>query len=104
VLPQVFTPDAAIIQLSAQLLLIAALFQLFDGLQVTSIGILRGMNDVRFPTVLTLVAYWLIALPLAYFLAFSLNLEVIGIWCALLVSLVFVGVGLFWRYRYLIRR
>ncbi|MGZ3885348.1 MAG: MATE family efflux transporter, partial [Bacteroidia bacterium] len=104
VLPRVFSNDAAILELSARLLLIAALFQLFDGLQVTCIGILRGMGDVKYPTWVTLIGYWVIALPLAYYLAFVVKLEVVGIWIALLISLVFVGIALFMRYRALIRR
>jgi MATE family multidrug resistance protein len=77
---------------------------MFDGLQVTVIGILRGLEDVKAPTIITLVSYWLIALPLAYFLAFKLSLETVGIWIALLVSLVIVAVSLFLRFRYLLRK
>jgi MATE family multidrug resistance protein len=99
-----FTGDEAILHLSAQLLIIAAFFQLFDGLQVVSIGILRGMEDVKFPTYITLLGYWIIALPLAYVLGFVFKLEVIGIWYALSFSLVFVGVALYLRFRYLIRK
>jgi multidrug resistance protein, MATE family len=102
-LPKIFSTDEAILKLSAELLIIAALFQLFDGLQVTSIGILRGMGDVKYPTWVTLIGYWAIALPLAYYLAFVLKMEVVGIWYALLISLIFVGIALFMRYRYLIR-
>lgn len=103
-LPRLFSNDHAILDLSAKLLIIAALFQLFDGLQVTCIGILRGMGDVKFPTWITLIAYWVIALPLAYYLAFVMKMEVQGIWYALLLSLVFVGIALFLRYRHLVRR
>lgn len=97
-LPLFFTTDAAILDLTSSLLLIAAAFQLFDGLQVTSIGILRGMEDVKFPTYITLIGYWVLALPLAYVLGFVCKMEVIGIWLALTFSLVFVGVILYWRF------
>ena len=97
-LPGFFTKDQAIIDLASSLLLIAAVFQLFDGLQVTSIGMLRGMEDVKFPTVITLVGYWILALPLAYVLGFVCKMEVIGIWWALTFSLVFVGLILYWRF------
>lgn len=97
-LPRFFTNDEGILQLSSDLLLIAAVFQLFDGLQVTSIGMLRGMEDVKFPTYITLIGYWILALPLAYFLGFTCKMEVIGIWWALTFSLVFVGVILYWRF------
>jgi MATE family multidrug resistance protein len=104
ILPLGFTNNEEIIALSSNLLIIAALFQMFDGLQVTVIGILRGLEDVKAPTIITLVSYWLIALPLAYFLAFKLSLETVGIWIALLVSLVIVAVSLFLRFRYLLRK
>lgn len=98
VLPSFFTDDKAILDLTSSLLLIAAVFQLFDGLQVTSIGMLRGMEDVKFPTYITLIGYWVLALPLAYVLGFVCKMEVIGIWWALTFSLVFVGVILYWRF------
>ena len=103
-LPVIFSAHAGIIHLASQLLLIAAMFQLFDGLQVTVIGILRGLEDVKVPTLITLIGYWVIALPLAYFLAFTLKMETFGIWIALLVSLVFVATCALWRLRVLIRR
>ncbi len=62
------------------------------------------MGDVKYPTWVTLIGYWVIALPLAYYLAFPLKMEVVGIWYALLISLVFVGIALFLRYRHLIRK
>jgi MATE family multidrug resistance protein len=103
-LPLAFSSIPAIVDLAAKLLLIAAMFQLFDGLQVTIIGILRGLEDVRVSTLITLVGYWVIALPLAYFFAFTLELETVGIWFALLISLAFVAGGLYLRLRYLIRK
>jgi multidrug resistance protein, MATE family len=104
ILPLGFTDNEEIIKLSSNLLIIAALFQLFDGLQVTVIGILRGLEDVKAPTIITLISYWLIALPLAYFLAFNLKMETIGIWIALLISLVIVAVSLFLRFRHLLKK
>jgi MATE family multidrug resistance protein len=103
-LPLAFSTENSIIELAAKLLMIAAMFQLFDGVQVTVIGILRGMQDVKVPTVVTLIGYWIIALPLAYFLAFTLKLETIGIWFALLSSLAFVALTLLWRLKKLVER
>lgn len=103
-LPLAFSREPQIIELASSLLIIAAMFQLFDGMQVTIIGILRGLEDVAVPTVITLVGYWIIALPLAYFLAFKAHMETIGIWIALLTSLVFVALGLLWRLKVLIKR
>lgn len=103
-LPMAFSSEPEIVSLASQLLIIAAMFQLFDGMQVTILGVLRGLEDVKVPTVITLIGYWVIALPLAYFLAFYAGLEVIGIWIGLLVSLMVVSGGLFWRMRYLFRK
>ena len=104
VLPMGFSNEVHIIELASKLLVIAAMFQLFDGIQVTAIGALRGLEDVKFPTVVALVGYWLIALPLAYFLAFVLKMETIGIWIALLVALIFVAIALFWRFNFLVKK
>lgn len=103
-LPMAFSSEKKIVELASQLLIIAAMFQLFDGMQVTIIGVLRGLEDVKVPTVITLTGYWIIALPLAYFMAFTMKLETFGIWIALLVSLVFVGLCLLWRLNYLIKK
>jgi MATE family multidrug resistance protein len=80
------------------------MFQLFDGLQVTVIGILRGLGDAKAPTVITLISYWLIALPLAYILAYTFDMKTVGIWIALLISLVIVSAGLYWRFTHLLRK
>ncbi len=103
-LPLAFSKVPQIIAMASTLLIIAAMFQLFDGMQVTLIGILRGLEDVKAPTVITLIGYWVIALPLAYFLAFTLKMETVGIWIALLASLVFVAIGLLLRLNYLVKK
>jgi MATE family multidrug resistance protein len=103
-LPTIFSTHAEIIELSSKLLIIAAMFQLFDGLQVTILGVLRGLEDVKVPTVITLIGYWVIALPLCYVLAFKTGLETVGIWIGLLVSLIVVSGGLLWRLRYVFRK
>jgi multidrug resistance protein, MATE family len=103
-LPLAFSSIPLIIVLASQLIIIAAMFQLFDGMQVTIIGILRGLNDTRMPTYITLIGYWIIALPLAYLLAFTFKLETVGIWIALLASLVFVALILYWRLMFLIKK
>lgn len=103
-LPLAFSKEKQIVELAAELLIIAAMFQLFDGLQVTLLGVLRGLEDVRISTVVTLVGYWLIALPLAYFLAFTCKMETFGIWIGLLASLIFVALGLYWRFKYLLNK
>jgi MATE family multidrug resistance protein len=103
-LPLAFSNEKQIIELASKLLIIAALFQLFDGTQVTLIGILRGLEDVKMPTLITLIGYWIIALPFAYVLAFKLKMETFGIWIALLTSLIFVAIGLFLRFKYILKK
>ena len=103
-LPMAFSLEPKIIELASTLLIIAAMFQLFDGMQVTIIGVLRALEDVKAPTIITLIGYWVIALPLAYFLAFTMKMETVGIWIALLASLVFVAIVLLLRLNYLINK
>jgi len=104
VMPLAFSAEPDIIKLTSQLLVIAAMFQLFDGLQVTMIGILRGLEDVKIPTYVTLIAYWGIAIPLAYLFAFTFGMKTTGIWLALLVALILVAVSLAFRLMVIIKR
>ena len=87
VLARGFTADPAVIELAARLLVVAAVFQLFDGGQVVSSGALRGLGDVKAPAVITFVAYWLIALPGGYILAFKLGVGPVGVWAGLAAGL-----------------
>lgn len=103
-LPMGFSDDQKIIELSSKLLIIAAIFQLFDGLQVTVIGMLRGLEDAKAPTIITLIGYWVVALPLSYVFAFNFKLEVVGIWIALLISLVAVSIALYARFNSVVKR
>ncbi|TAH26613.1 MAG: MATE family efflux transporter [Cytophagales bacterium] len=86
-LPLVYIREKIIVELSASLLMITALFQVSDGLQVVAMGALRGIEDIRIPTIVAVIAYWLLGLPLGYFLAFKLHLGVQGIWYGLLAGL-----------------
>ncbi len=104
ILPLAFSAEPDIVKLTSQLLVIAAMFQLFDGLQVTMIGILRGLDDVKVPTYVTLVAYWVVAIPLAYLFAFPMGMKTPGIWLALLIALALVAIALSLRLYVLIKR
>lgn len=103
-LPSLYIDDAAVIQMSATLLIIAGLFQLSDGIQVVGLGALRGMSDVRVPTIVTLVAYWVIGLPLGYFFGFVLEMQEVGIWYGLLIGLTVTGILLLFRFHRLSSR
>ena len=98
-----FTPAADVAALAAQLLALAAVFQLFDGGQVISVGALRGLTDVRVPTAITFVAYWVISLPLGYGLAFHTRLGPLGLWAGLAAGLGCAALLLGWRFHRLTR-
>ena len=100
VLPRLFIEDLGVIHLASHLLIFAAAFQLFDGVQAVGVGILRGMQDVRIPTLITLVVYWGISLPVGYLLSGPLGLGVVGIWYGFVLGLGLAAVLLtrrFWR-------
>ncbi|PZX52413.1 MATE family multidrug resistance protein [Algoriphagus ratkowskyi] len=103
-LPTLYIDNDEVVALSASLLIIAGLFQLSDGIQVAGLGILRGMEDVKFPTLITLVAYWVIGLPLGYYLAFHVGLAEQGIWYGLLIGLSITAVVLLYRFHKLSNR
>lgn len=86
-LPTLYVNDPEVISYASSLLIIAALFQLSDGAQAVGIGILRGLTDVKIPTAITFIAYWIVGLPVGYLLGFTLNLQVQGIWIGLLLGL-----------------
>lgn len=86
-LPMLYIDDPEVISIASTLLIIAAFFQLSDGIQAVGIGVLRGLTDVKIPTIITFVAYWIIGLPVGYILGFLNYFGVKGIWIGLLVGL-----------------
>ncbi len=97
-LPMLYTSDQEVIPIASSLLIIAALFQLSDGIQVVGLGALRGMGDVKLPTAVTFMAYWVIGLPSGYLLAFVLGFQEKGVWYGLLIGLSVTAVILFIRF------
>ena len=81
-----FSPEIEVVELAARLMIVAAVFQIFDGGQAIGAGALRGMADVRVPMVITFVAYWIIALPIGYFAGVK-GIGPIGVWIGLAVGL-----------------
>jgi multidrug resistance protein, MATE family len=104
ILPLIYTTDQAVIGIAAQLLIVAGLFQLFDGAQVVGLGILRGMGDVNIPTLITFIAYWIIGLPTAYFLGIFLRIGANGVWYGLTLGLLVSAGLLFLRYRHTVKK
>jgi len=86
-LPRLYVDDVKVISFASSLLVIAALFQISDGIQAVGIGILRGLTDVKGPTLITFIAYWILGLPIAYLLGFIFDLGVEGVWIGLLIGL-----------------
>ncbi len=91
-----FSRDPEVLRVGASLLLLAAVFQLFDGIQGVITGTLRGIGDTRTPMVVNLLAHWLFGLPIGYTLCFILGWGVYGLWVGLSLGLIVVGVILFW--------
>jgi MATE family multidrug resistance protein len=103
-LPTLFNNDTEVISIASALLVIAAFFQLSDGVQVVGLGALRGVKDVKLPTIITLIAYWGIGLPMSYYFAFSLELGTKGVWYGLSLGLFIAAVCLFFRFNYVSKR
>jgi len=106
ILPHFFVQnnDVNVMLLASKLLIIAALFQLSDGIQVTCLGCLRGIQDVKIPSILTFIAYWVITIPLGYFLCYTLKMGALGMWIALGLGLTISAVLLVYRFLKLTNR
>ena len=98
-----FVRDAAVVTLAAQLLVVAGLFQFFDGGQVIGAALLRGLKDVKVPVAITFVAYWIFAIGLGFWLGFGRELGAVGVWAGLATGLAFAAFFLALRFRRLTR-
>jgi len=103
-LPSLYINDVAVLAIAAPLMIIAGFFQLSDGLQVVCIGALRGLQDVKIPSILIFVAYWIIGLPVGYVLGFKLNYGANGIWIGLLAGLTVTAAAMVWRFNHLSKK
>lgn len=98
-LPRLFTPDPLVIKQAASLIVVAALFQLFDGLQVTCLGILRGFADVKVPMLIAAFSYMFVGIGVSYVFAFVLDFGPEGIWYGFVAGLGVAGILLAFRIR-----
>ena len=89
-----FTPDPNVIAATIPLLFVAALFQFFDGLQITATGALRGAGNTHAGLIVQIVGYWIIGLPIGYLLAFRLHHGAVGLWLGLCAGLIVAGTAL----------
>jgi multidrug resistance protein, MATE family len=93
-----FVQSPEVVQLTTQLLLVAAVFQVADGTQVTAISALRGLADVRMPAFIAVVSYWVVAVPLGAALTFGTKLGALGIWIGFATGLAAAAGSLIWRF------
>jgi len=103
-LPSLYIQNTEVIEIASSLLVIAGFFQISDGIQVLSLGALRGLEDVKIPSILTFIAYWVLALPTGYLLAFHFDLGARGVWYGLLIGLTIVAIVMYLRFKKLTNR
>lgn len=96
--------NTEVIVIAAKLLLVAAFFQISDGIQVVVLGALRGLQDVKIPTFITFIAYWLIGFPVSYYFGLFTDFKSTGIWLGLLLGLTASAVMLYIRFNYLTKK
>jgi len=98
-IPELFTSDPAVVRMAAGLLIIAALFQIFDGVQVVLLGALRGLADVRFPMYFAFFSYLVLSLPVSYLCAFVFKFGAQGVWMGFVFGLASAAVLFGFRLR-----
>ena len=102
--PMDFADNFEVVSIASKLLIIAAVFQISDALQVVVLGALRGMQDVKIPMVITFIAYWIIGFPVSYYLSMYTDYGSSGIWFGLLAGLTASAVMLYLRFNYLSKK
>ena len=90
-----------VVLIASKLLLVAAFFQIFDGLQVAILGALRGLQDVKIPAFITFISYWIVGFPVSYYLGLYTSLESVGIWIGLFTGLFVASILLYIIFNYL---
>nr|WP_228778789.1 MATE family efflux transporter [Flavobacterium sp. J49] len=93
-----------VITISAQLLIVAAFFQISDGIQVVVLGALRGLQDVKIPMYITFVAYWIIGFPVSIYLGLYTDMKAVGVWIGLLAGLTAAAIFLYIRFNILTKK
>lgn len=93
--------SVAVIKIASELMLVGAIFQISDGIQVVVLGALRGLQDVKVPMYITFLAYWVFGFPISYYLGKYTELKAVGVWIGLLAGLTFAALFLYLRFNYL---
>jgi MATE family multidrug resistance protein len=104
ILPALYTDNAEVISIAASMIVLAAFFQISDGLQASAAGALRGMQDVKVPMLIALFSYWGVMIPLCYILAFKTSLGLAGIWIGFIIGLTIAAVLLLSRFWWMVKR
>ena len=100
-LPKLYVDDISVINIASSLLIIAGLFQIPDGIQAVGLGILRGIRDIKKPTIVTFISYWIISIPLSYLLGIKYGYGIYGIWVGLSIGLTLAAIFHVTRFNYL---
>lgn len=103
ILPLIYISDSDVIAIASTLLIVSAFFQISDGFQVVFLGALRGLQDVWVPSLICFISYWVIGLPISYYLGIMIDYGAPGIWIGLLVGLSVSALLMYVRYRYLLK-
>jgi MATE family multidrug resistance protein len=93
-----YTQELPVIAIAVTLVVWGAIFQLFDGIQAVSLGLLRGLQDYKIPTAITVISYWGVGIPLCYYIGIYEKVGAVGIWVGLTASLVCSSALLSWRF------
>jgi len=104
ILPKFFNDNIEVLTLASYLLLLAGIFQISDATQVIGAGLLRGIKDVKIPTYLVAIAYWVIGLPSGYLFAFTFKMGAAGMWLGFIVGLTMAGVFLSVRFLRMVKK
>lgn len=96
---RIYTNDPGVLTLGTGLLALAALFQLFDGIQTVATGALRGLGNTREPMLVNLGGYWFFGLPIGYILCFHYRYGVYGLWCGLTLALIVIALILLYAWQ-----
>lgn len=99
-IPRFFVVDESVIQLVSQIFLLAAIFQIWDGIQSVAMGALRGIPDMKIPLLIVLFSYWAVGIPVGYCFAFTLKFGATGIWIGIITGIALSAIFLFWRFNY----
>lgn len=97
-IPIIYTEDVLVREMAAKLLIIAAIFQIFDAMQLSGLAALRALADVKIPLILSIISYYLVCLPLGYLCGVVLEMGAVGVWIGLLLGLIFAALLFLWRF------